>query len=99
MKAKIQPVTLLGQAAAETLSIVGASAQLGLSATFSYQLLGPNSEPIHVGQVAMPPPDYAEWGDDDDFAVRYVAGKLGLSVLEIIPPDRGQPAPESQTKP
>jgi hypothetical protein len=99
MKAKIQPVTLLGQATADTLFIVGANAQLGLSATFSYQLLGANAEPVHVGQVTMPPPDYEQWGSDDTFAVNYVARKLGLTVLELVPLYTGHPAPSASVTP
>ena len=95
MRIKIQPlVSFLGTA--EVLEILSVQAVLSTSATFAFRLLDRDGIALHHGQIQMPPPDYAMWGDDDLFAARYVADKLGATIVSIDEPYRGTSQPAGQ---
>lgn len=96
MRIKIEPlVSFLGTA--KVLEILSVQAVLSTSATFAFRLLDGDDIALHHGQIHMPPPDYAMWGDDDLFAARYVAGKVGATIVSIDEPYRGNSQSAGQT--
>lgn len=82
MKASIQPVSVLNKTAS-VLNILGANVRLGHYANFNYVLTDDDGTTMHHGDVTMPNEDYELWGDDDSYAMQYVAQKLGLTIVSI----------------
>lgn len=84
MKIKIQPISsFIGSA--DTIEILNCNVVLGSTASISYRLLGSDGDALHHGHLNMMPEQYAQWGTDDKFVAEFVAGKLGATIVEILP--------------
>lgn len=91
MKIKIQPIaSFVGPA--DAIEILNCNVVLGSTASISYRLLGSGGDALHHGHINMMPEQYAQWGTDDNFVAEFIAGKLGATIVEIVPPYQGSPA-------
>lgn len=84
LEVKINPVSVFPDTAT-TLRVVGVQVRkpgAGGSAMINWQLLTEKGTPVKGGGVPLEGTDYDGWGSDDGYLVKYVLGKLGLTVTK-----------------
>ena len=90
---QIEPISIWSNGQTKTASILdsyGIRTTLGVQSTFYYGLYvknddGSMGEQVAQGNLEMSGEDYQLWGDDDNYAWEWVAGKLNLTIVGEFP--------------
>ena len=82
--ANITPITIIfNKPEADKLSVTIQGDNLSSQAQFNYTLLAGN-ESLLCGSVTIEGEEYLTWDGNNDFPFEYVAGQIGVEIIDIV---------------